>query len=276
MKVLHKEGRLAAAQIFVGDGRTSFIAVGFYGYAGACWGPQLLQENNKAIAAIFEFAATKLSLPVLLFADFNIEVNECAPLQDTLTFGQWFDAAGADQTPTCLKAKNGSYSVRPGILKKDNQIVTIHLQTPLACQHEYCVKTSSYRREFAKAPESRTHPVRNFQPVFSALQQDQIESAWSIWSKLAEECLLSIPLASTGSPALTYKTGKGKIRFRRQRVFPKQYNESATTLETVRWSKIFAPAERTRPTHTFRVSCHPDMEKPPNSGRVDQSTGATH
>ena len=36
---------------------------------------------------------------------------------------------------------------------------------------------------------------------------------------------------------------KGKVRFARQRTHPKQFEDSATTLETVRWAKILRQAE---------------------------------
>ena len=37
LKTLNQEGRLVASQIFAGNGKTSFIVLGFYGYAGARW-----------------------------------------------------------------------------------------------------------------------------------------------------------------------------------------------------------------------------------------------
>lgn len=159
LKTLNQEGRLVASQIFASNGKNSFIILGFYGYAGARWDQQLLQKNNKAISAIFEFAVTKGNLPALLSGDFNVEIEESEPLKEFLAFGQWHDAAGPNQTPhvSCLKGKNGSridffflnstaaslltsYSIRPGLLKKDHQFVTIQLAAPLACQHEYRIK----------------------------------------------------------------------------------------------------------------------------------------
>lgn len=255
LNTLSQEGRLAAAQLFTGNGKTSLIVVGFYGYAGARWDQQILQKNNKAISAVFEFAATKGNLPVILSGDYNVEISECEPLKDFLAFGQWRDAAGSDLTPTCLKGKNGSridffflnptaaslltdYSVKSGLLKKDHQFVSIHLVTPLACQHEYRLKNSSSHVDFAQPPVSRIHPVRSFQKVHFALAQNQIEEAWGMWSKIAEECLAQIPLADNSVSMTPFKPGKGKVRFRRQRVYPKQFAESATTLEIVRWSKI--------------------------------------
>ena len=255
LNTLSQEGRLAAAQLFTGVGKTSLIVVGFYGYAGARWDQQILQKNNKAISAVFEFAATKGNLPVILSGDYNVEISECEPLKDFLAFGQWHDAAGSDLTPTCLKGKNGSridffflnptatslltdYSVKPGLLKKDHQFVSINLVTLLACQHEYRLKNNSSHVDFAQPPVSRIHPVRSFRKVHFALAQNQIEEAWGMWSKIAEECLAQIPLADNSVSPTPFKPGKGKVRFRRQRVYPKQFAESATTLEIVRWSKI--------------------------------------
>lgn len=116
--------------------------------------------------------------------------------------------------------------------------MNIQLAMPLACQHEYRIKNSSCQSQFEPAPAIRTHPEQSFQRVLFALSQNQIEDAWSMWSKTTEECLMRIPASqsSTGSPGM--KPGKGKVRFRRQRVFPKEFAESATTLEIVRWSKV--------------------------------------
>ena len=70
----------------------------------------MLQKNNKAISAIFEFAVTKGNLPVVLSGDFNVEIDESEPLKEFLAFGQWHDAAGNNHTPTCLKGKLTSFS----------------------------------------------------------------------------------------------------------------------------------------------------------------------
>jgi hypothetical protein len=100
------------------------------------------------------------------------------------------------------------------------------------------LKNSSCQSQFASAPATRTHPEQSFQKVLFALSQNQIEDAWSMWSKTAEACLMRISVAQAPSGCSGIKLGKGKVRFRRQRVFPKQFAESATTLEIVRWSKI--------------------------------------
>ena len=163
----------------------------------------MLHKNNEAIQATFEFAVTKGNLPVFLGGDFNVEVEEPEPLKrmkEFLSFGQWQDAAGANQTPTCLKGKNGStidffflsstaasllarYSIRSGLLKKDHQFGTIHMATPLACQHEYRITQSSCQSHFESAPATRTHPEQSFQK--NAFPQNQIEDAWGMSSKIA-------------------------------------------------------------------------------------------
>ena len=69
------------------------------------------------------------------------------------------------------------------------------------------------------------------------------KNAWHLWSHASAELLAKIPFHGESSCNPHVFASKGKVQFARQRAFPKQFEESATTFETVRWAKILRQAE---------------------------------
>ena len=175
LKILQKNGRLAGMQLFTGDGRISIIALCFYGFAGTRWEARLQRENAKALQDIFTYAASLGSVPVFVGGDFNKELSGSEYLQEITSFGQWYNAAQNDRTPTCLKGKQGScidlfilntaanslkteYEVTPEVKEKDHQYITITLKLPSPVQHEYRSKNNDSKVAFADPPENYQPP----------------------------------------------------------------------------------------------------------------------
>ena len=133
--------------------------------------------------------------------------------------------------------------VTPGVKEKDHQYITITLKLPSPVQHEYRSKNKDSKVAFADPPENYQPPnivIPNFE---YAITNQNVEKAWHLWSHASAELFAKIPFHGENSCNSHVFAAKGKVRFARQRTFPKQFEESAATLKTVRWAKILRQTE---------------------------------
>jgi hypothetical protein len=144
---------------------------------------------------------------------------------------------------TAANSLRTDYEVPTGVKEKDHQYISITLKLPSPVQHEYRSKNKDSRVAFAETPENYQPPnivVPNFE---YAITNQNVEKAWHLWSHASAELLAKIPFHGESSCNPHVFASKGKVQFARQRAFPKQFEESATTFETVRWAKILRQAE---------------------------------
>jgi hypothetical protein len=256
-------GRVCAVRVHGGSGKRSFLVYAVYGHAGARWSEGKKRVLEQMLKAVTEDAAARGGVAAYVLGDINVEVSESKYLQKILAHGGWHDAAawgahGLDGTHTSHKGAGSridlglvnatgaalvrKYAVRPGIVPREHSAVEVVVAMPAAAQMRHAVRTVGAGVEYEEAPEDYEPNKGETQPegIRDALRAGDVDKAFGLWCKWSEELLREVPLRGGGH---VEGTGRGKVTWRRECVYPQEREAHAATLKTRRVAAAYRRAE---------------------------------
>jgi exonuclease III len=247
-------GRLHAMILALGRGQRQIVVYTVYGWAQSRTIAAERERTHEIVSAVMGDAAAR-GLPAILGGDLNLEVAESAVLRRMAPAG-WSEVArmfGRQGEVTCTKG-SGSHidhiyvnslmvnhvvsldtASRVGLADHVPQVVTIDI----------CVRSQLTQR------------ARFYEPVFphgaepplcdrlldmpssfeDALLDGDVDTAYRVWSRHAEQCLMG--LAARAGKSDQVKTGRGTVRIDPEHEWPRAKRAQATTIHEQRlWKTV--------------------------------------
>ena len=249
-------GRLQAVILYLHDG-SAVVLYNIYGPAGARESATAKRTLKLLLQAVTDDAATR-SLPSILVGDFNAEVEENQYMQ-TLLQAYWHDVAvvGSGETRnTCNKGSGSridhiwcSQGCRPMMLhfdlhptpftRKGHCVLEVAMGIPDRAKPRLTPRRSC-SLDHLKAPDAYCQLCMP-QSFDEALRHRDVDSAAAIWSKQAEQILISIHEQQHGSD-LRLGQPRGKVQFDCTRQTPKAQHEHADNLQLRKLAQAYRRA----------------------------------
>lgn len=248
----YEQGRLVVAQVVAGSGNRSFLIYAIYGHAGARWEADATKELESVLKHIGDDVASRGATPAFITGDLNIQVDESLRIQSLRRTKLFVDAKDwgipAEQIKNTFHKQKGSRID----LCLANQPGSRLLRTCKVCDSEMHIDIDlpigKQWRYIPVQPNLNTNipydlPPRNYNPppidicakISLLLEQGDIDKVFLIWCSTAENCLKQIPHTNQNFET-SYDTGsgRGKIRFQKQCMFPDQPNAQTLNLHARR------------------------------------------
>ena len=241
-------GRLQAALFYLYD-NSAFVLYNMYGPAGARESSSPKRTLRQLLQRISEDAVSR-ALPAILVGDFNAE-SESNTYMQSLLATTWHDVAdlsSGHKLHTCHKGSgsridhiwcsNSARSLCSSFSPFYRQRAQLFGSATQTSSRFTPRKACSFGHLVAPAePFTCTMPVE----FHLALRSKDVDTAASIWSRVAEQALLHLHFQQDGS-SLRLGQPRGKIQFDSTRQLPRAQHDHADCLQLRRLGRAFRQA----------------------------------